>query len=554
MAVKRKIMDKVKKYANQRNALAYMIIVLPIVYGFAIIYKYGVNQPFWDDWDSLSLFFSFKENNFSFSNLLKYHNGHCIFFPNIILTLSAILSNGNMKADMYIVMVLMSVIYIIWILALKQMDKHVPILVIAFMACFTFNSVQYDNILWGFQVGFLLTACTMLATVFSFSKMVNTKSKKYFVMVILFGVIAAFSSAQGIIAFLVICLCCMIMSIKNKKVTSEYIAIWGVFLICLCIYSLGYSSSEGTKSLIGIIDFFIALIGAPLSTGSVMAARVIGLMMLAATVIIVIHGILSDEFEVYVFEYSTMIMTLGVLAAMALGRSEFGSEYAVATSRYTTFSLWVYQVVVLYYYKKSNKRYVRTVGIIIGLLIGIGTNIFSFKYFDGVRSFRREVALYMNNYDSIPLEWLYNVYPWNKFGEAYEDIQKYYNAINSENKKLFAEVPIMQGVTDDNEVMWGIRDSDFKNDDRFYYTNSGWIFGINDSVEDVHIRIGKKEYQAWYGRRRIDVNDAYNTDSECGILFSIAKDTICEGDTVEIVAIMKNGSVYTKTIGAVKYN
>lgn len=554
MTIIREIMNKLHKSTNYKKAFLYMLFVLPILYGFAIIYKYGVNQPFWDDWNSLAIFFSYKENNFSYKDLLEYHNGHCIFFPNIILTLSAIFSNGNMKMDMYIVIALMSVIYMIWILASKQMINKMSILVIALMACFTFNSVQYDNILWGFQVGFLLTACTMLAAVFSFSKMVNTKSKMFFVLVIIFGVIATFSSAQGIIAFLVICLSCVLMSIKNKRITIEYIAIWGVFLICLCIYLLGYSSSDGARSLTGILDFFVVLIGAPVAMGSVMVARIVGLMMVTTTVIIVIHGLLSGEFEVYIFEYSTMIMTLGTLVAMALGRSDFGSEYAAVTSRYTTFSIWVYQVLALYFLKKYNKCFIGTVVIIAGLSIGIVINIFYYGYFEGVRSFRQEVALYMNNYDSVPLEWLYNVFPWNKYEDAYTDIHRYYNAIESENKKIFTEVPDIMGEADDNEVMWGISDSDFDNDDRFYYTNSGWIFGINVPVEDVHIRIGKKEYQAWYGINRYDVKNVYNTDHKCGVLFSIARDEICEGDVIDIVAIMKNGKVYTKTIGVVNFN
>ena len=73
----------------------------PIILVIWSVFNRGVNVPFWDDWDLVSLFDKVKAGTVTFNDFFALHNEHRMFFPKFIFVVLAFPSKWNLKLEMY---------------------------------------------------------------------------------------------------------------------------------------------------------------------------------------------------------------------------------------------------------------------------------------------------------------------------------------------------------------------------------------------------------------------------------------------------------------------
>ena len=330
-----------KLFKKINNLIITGVIIFPIFLGFFLVYKYGVNFIFMDEWEIVKLMKNVNENGFSFHQFISQHNEHRIFFPRLILVYVSLLTKYDSKVLMYITQFMMvCVLFIFWRQFYKK-DRNL-IFFIPF-SYLVFNYGQYENFLWGFQVGFAMTLLFSLISLFFVSRYINNAETKYLVLGIAGGIVASFSSAHGLFVWISGTII-LFLSRKNNiimKITWLFFA-----LLTFAFYFRDYGTPEASKvpfdrlkNLVAIVKFFITTTGSSLSYISNYAFE-IGIVLIIITVISGYFVYKKKEIADNSFWIGIILFGFIAVASMSFGRTVHGLEGAL-NSRYTTISMLI---------------------------------------------------------------------------------------------------------------------------------------------------------------------------------------------------------------------
>lgn len=324
-----------------------IIMLCPIIWGGYIVYKYGVNVFFWDEWTYVKN----MDHFFSLSYLWEQHNEHRMFFPKIVTFIIGKLFSWNSKAFMYVSEVFLVILFVIVIKCVFQEKKIqdftcIEVLEVFVLGMCIFNACQYENMLWGFQIAWFMIVSLTALSYFFFWKYINKKEKIYFLLSMFLAIIVSFSSLHGLIVWCGywIIFILTIFSNEYKKIDKF---IWGTIgllsIVCFVLYFYGYQSIERHTSYIGenineIISFFIGEIGATMLPNAKPLSYLAGFVVLLFFGLIAIKIIIEKSILSYFPFITSMIMACGTMAVIALGRSGGDSGSSIA-SRYTTNSM-----------------------------------------------------------------------------------------------------------------------------------------------------------------------------------------------------------------------
>src|SRR5438128_1219761 len=78
-----------------------LALVLPALLPFNFVYRFGVNLPYWDQWELVPLLAKLHDGQLTLADLTAQHNEHRIFFPRLIMLGLATLTRYNTVAEMY---------------------------------------------------------------------------------------------------------------------------------------------------------------------------------------------------------------------------------------------------------------------------------------------------------------------------------------------------------------------------------------------------------------------------------------------------------------------
>jgi hypothetical protein len=349
---------QILKVKNMKRFLINLLVISPALILGCFVWKYGVNVPYMDEWDTPGLVIA-SQDNLTWLHWLGQHNESRKLFPRLLLLPLANLTNWNIKAEMLITFLLACLIsfniYSLSKITIK--GSHVKRLVCLFLAnLLIFSPMQSENWLMGLQlIAFVPIACitTSLVVIFSQTRLIT----KFIVSGIL-ATVATFSFANGMVCWLVI-LPALILAAKKTKTTRTWI-IGGwllLFALNLAIYFHDYhkpahhpSFTEALLNPIKAFAYFFSFIGSPLGFQDLLSSQIIGL------IAVVIFGFscfyllafkqnrhLIDRFFPWLLIGSYTLIS-GIIAAA--GRVGFGLEQSLE-ARYITFS--TYLIVALIY-------------------------------------------------------------------------------------------------------------------------------------------------------------------------------------------------------------
>jgi hypothetical protein len=249
------------------------------------MFSYAVDVPFGDQWDGIApLFVKMRSGTLGFSDFFAFHNEHRIFFPRLLIFSLAKLTNWNVRAEVALIWVLASLCALnVWRLARVTGFGTAPsrwwLLLSANLLLFT--PMQWENVLWGFQVGFFLPLAAMTALPWAAcgpSRLGN------FAFTMMLSLISTFSIASGFCSWL-LCAPLLLFLGEKGKARDEIIAwaIWiTVALASVAIYFHGYKAPllhpnqlEVLQEPVPACQFILAYLGNPFCYGTQLGAPVV---------------------------------------------------------------------------------------------------------------------------------------------------------------------------------------------------------------------------------------------------------------------------------------
>ena len=328
-----------------------LLYLIPIVGVTGFIIRFGVNVPFYDQWVLPALFEKTATGTLAFKDLFELHNNHRILFPRLIFIGLGFISNWNIKLELFFSLGLAILTFILLYKISAKTSKnqnyffHFTNLLTALIF---FSLAQSENWLWGFQIAlFLINFCVILSCFIFIQEEVKPRNK--LLIAAIPCLIASFSSAQGLMSWLALIPCVWIGTTKSNS-RKKYLVLWFIlFLISSLVYSIGYTQDPKTinleplERLFTAVYFFLNLLAAPL-TSSYGFSRWMGLIIIFNFIGLGYYCFISRKSQEDLIKSCSPWFSIGIFSILCsilitLGRYDYGSNYAIDASRYTTHSL-----------------------------------------------------------------------------------------------------------------------------------------------------------------------------------------------------------------------
>lgn len=331
--------------------ILWLLYLIPILGVTGFIICFGVNVPFYDQWVLPALFEKTTIGTLQFQDLFELHNNHRILFPRLIFIVLGFISSWNIKLELFFSLGLAILTFILlYKLSVNSSTNqnyffHFTNLLTALIF---FSLAQSENWLWGFQIAiFLINFCVILSCFIFKNNKIKPKKKLLFAAIL--SLIASFSSAQGLMSWLALIPGVIVISESGNQ-RKKYLIFWmTLFVISSFIYSIGYTQEPKTinlsllEKLLAFIQFFFNVIAAPL-TNSQNFSIGIGMIILSNFVFIGGYCLINRKNKKYLIKLCSPWFSIGIFSILCsivitLGRYNYGANYAIYTSRYTTHSL-----------------------------------------------------------------------------------------------------------------------------------------------------------------------------------------------------------------------
>jgi hypothetical protein len=337
------------KMAERRKKLIVLLLVLCCVAPFFIVlwcvHAYGVNFPYWDEWNLVESAMIFPSKGISV--FWVRHSDHRIFFPQLLMYAALILSKWNVKLLMYLSQFMVLAVAIAYFFYIRRSCRANGIIfqLIAFLpvSILIFSLVQYENILWGFQFGFYMTMATAVLALYFFYLFTEREQIVWIIVADCLGLVSTLSSAQGTMVWIPLLFAAAVFFFSGKqKALSFKLGLLSTIPFALVswilfFYDYPITSASGSKSIYKLISYFFSNVGSCVFT-DLAYSKGFGIFIfvtfLASFIYLCFNRILKKAI------FPVMLTIFGFLCSAIISYGRLNIE-PPTTSRYTTFSLLI---------------------------------------------------------------------------------------------------------------------------------------------------------------------------------------------------------------------
>lgn len=543
------------------------LVIFPILLSIFLIAKYGVNVPRVDDWAIMSIHETISNNGFHLKFFWQWHNEHRCFFPKLLLYSLSLITNWNVKAGMYTVVILFTGVCGLHLAYLKttftNLGKTNNFLSYIPISLITFSFRQFENFFWGWQVTFAMVAFFVVLSIFLVQKYIINNKIIYILFSILCAIIASYSSAQGLIVWpclIIICIYEILCMRKLKYLLTLILLVFTFSLVAGIYIGMGIPDIFSTGKLFLFFPFVIIFIGSSIAN-EVSLAFFIGVLI---CIILLIELFLLFKNRRIRYNYYPIALILfggGTGFVIAKGRLSFGLDQALS-SRYTTFSIFIlvglYMIAFDLYISwlsnneemkmKLNKNYFLHLLTVINIIIFI-ISLCNYN-FKSYKSTYQELQYALQNYKDFS--------PQNLYIQSLGGTISNYSLMESLGGGVFSqekedEVPdaILSGTPTDRDSIIGFGpDCITIEEGKYLFVSGGWsIDSVAEDVADsVYLRIGDQLFKTFYGRDRPDVGKALGLSkyNYSGFFISIPLDKI-NSDEFTIITLSRDKKYFYET-------
>jgi hypothetical protein len=346
----------------RRQIPFFILVLLPAFLMGMLVFKYGVNFPFSDQWQLASMFEKIYAGNLSFNDLFAQFHESRKFFPRLIFIGLAYLTNWDVRAEMWVIFLLTCLVSvnIYWLscLTIKASLKN-RLLIFAVANLLIFSPAQYENWLWGIQVVVYLPIACITAGLVLANSQLNEKSK--LLIGLCLCIISTFSYANGMLSWLLVFPALIVGNCyKWREVFEQKLLIFGgaiAFLTSIVIYFYDYQKPADhpsfTEALFRPLDtahYFLSFLGAPLGINNLTLSTSVGLIVLSLWLGLTVYFLPLIIRDFNLFKRLVGWQAIAAYALISglvtsLGRVGFGISQSLAP-RYTAFSIYLIVAVI----------------------------------------------------------------------------------------------------------------------------------------------------------------------------------------------------------------
>jgi len=364
-----------------KKVLLLFAILFPILFCFLFVYLFGVNVPVEDQWDMVRIFKGYFSGNLTLKYLFDNHVDHRIFFPKLAMLFIGLLSNYNNIAELWFIqLILVSIFLLIYHSAKHLLAKNSKYIFLILSSFLVFSLRQWENILWGFQISFLMALLFSLLSFFLMQSYTNKSEPKqrllFFVFAILCAIIASFSSAMGLLTWPCLFLQ-LILSGYSSKLKQLCLLI--LFSTSIPVFILYFTDFRTPPKGGGYLSFllhplefmscFFSCVGSSLFWHKHIA-------LLAGTILVSLFALtMIKYFKAKLFNSNLFFITsacYSILTLLLVSASRFKcGDYASLTSRYTSFSILFVISLLILIIKYFSLRNISTITLLSIIIISL---------------------------------------------------------------------------------------------------------------------------------------------------------------------------------------
>ncbi len=333
-----------------RGGLLLAVCLLPVFLSANFVWRFGVDVPFWDEWELAPLLRALHEGQLSPGALVAQHNEHRLLFPRAAMLALAVLTRWNARAEMWFGWILLCgmglVLFFQHRRALGAQARSAWLF--APLPWLIFTLRQSENLIWGWQLQIFMAAFALVLCLVSLER----EGWRWFVAAICSAVVSSFSFSAGLAVWPAGVLVIALGGIRPSS-QRQRLGVWALAgLAVVTLYLHGFQKPPGNPDTGFALrhfgqasQFFTAMLGTSLAGPSdILLAMAIGLLLVAifALVVIAVPLRLADLSRLR-FGLALGLFAACTCAMVTVGRVGFdqgpGGIGLALTSRYTTFTL-----------------------------------------------------------------------------------------------------------------------------------------------------------------------------------------------------------------------
>jgi hypothetical protein len=334
-------------------------IVALLAFAICLFYvtTFGVNVPFWDEWQLLARCRDIILGSQHWWNqFAAKHNEHLAGSAFLFSTLQLLWTGFNSKLQLVTGVVLQAITFVVLTGAIWKSisPNHRPYwLGLSALICFSLS--QHKNLLWAFQTAWFLVTFFLAVTLASLhhaKSLEPTTERTYWLTVaIASAFMASFTSAQGVIvwiagaAYLLAADAYSLSNFFRNSISRSWIlaaTITGlVFSYIWFKQGGGMAGGGGEFSLRAFFYIFLGIHGAFWGDVGVVGVAALGLAMLSFVALALFKAFTSHKKTVYALPVALIVFGTCFVLLVAMGRAKFGTG-AARDPHYTAYSLMTY--------------------------------------------------------------------------------------------------------------------------------------------------------------------------------------------------------------------
>ena len=325
-----------------------------------LIWRYGVDVPFLDQWGVAHFFPKLAEGSLTLSDLFEQQNEYRQFFPNLIFVAAGWLTRWDVRYEMLISFLLACLVaFNIQRLGAYTIEAPLRRGVLYLLASlFIFSAVQFENWVFGVQVVYFMpVACVTSGLLLAYNKRV--RAPVLFIACACLAVIGIFSSPNGVLCWVLLPPVLLAVRPEMRRTVWRWLPLWLLgMVLCVAAYAYGYRSPASHPSTSVALQrpmdaalYFVSLLGGPFAVGRwpLALAFIIGASALSVYLLSSVYLIkFKDDYKLIRLAAPWMALgaySLGTAAMVTVGRVGFGVSQSLST-RYTTFTLYLFVALV----------------------------------------------------------------------------------------------------------------------------------------------------------------------------------------------------------------
>jgi hypothetical protein len=355
--------DRLSSETDDKYRFAGLLgFVLLSIVPLLLILIHGVNVPVNDEWGIVRLIRSVYSGHPSIDAFWAVNNDHRMLFPNIVFALVCCSIGWNSVVLMLIswAMAVIAAFFLFYDLA-GVFDSARPRLwvgTVAVVSLIFFSPNQQENWLWGFQIAFFIVQVSVIVGIFTISGQ-SLKFRTRLAISIVCGVIASYSSAQGLMIWPALCLTLAITNQSTKEKITGICWLLLAAIVTISLYFFRYTAtSPGHTELSQLLQhpgslllYFTSLLGAPLLAWlpdniRLPGSSVLGAVLICLFIILAVRSLRSKHRAEIAPWIGLGSFALAFCLITTYGRIGLGVGTGVLSGRYTTPEL-LFAVVVL---------------------------------------------------------------------------------------------------------------------------------------------------------------------------------------------------------------